>query len=185
MSILATLASVGGTVLAVLLAARIHAFIPSRDLVELDAAARDVVTSATTAKGTLRVIATAPHPQALPPVPRGGRNVADGQAVFLEFAGPAPRRGVIEVQGRDEHGFAVLAVRGAAPGKALAAVLLHLRDAYAIVPRADFAWPSGSHRRSLIRFLLLGSGHLAAVTVAVLRNAEPDPARRPRIHVGP
>ncbi|MEU7823178.1 hypothetical protein [Catellatospora sp. NPDC049133] len=174
-----------GTVLAVLLATRFHAFIPSRDPVVLDCAARDIVTSATTAERTLRVIATAPTPHAHQAAPGTGLMVTGGQAVFLEFAGPTARRGVIEVRGRDEHGFAVLAVRGGAPGKTIAAVLLHLRDVHAVAPRADFAWPTEGHRRSLIRFLLLGSGHLAAVTVAVLRNAEPDPAHRPRIHVGP
>ncbi|GHJ44179.1 hypothetical protein Cs7R123_15210 [Catellatospora sp. TT07R-123] len=185
MSILTVTAPAAGAALAVLLAVRARAFTPTGDPVEFDPAARAVAASATAADSLLRVIAAAPVARHQPQTPGPARSAASREALFLEVVGPPSRPGVIEVTGRDDHGFPVLAVRAAAPGKAIAAVLLHLRDVNGTVPRVDFAWPVAGHRRGLIRFLLLGSGHLAAVTVAVLRSAEPDPARRPRVHVGP
>jgi hypothetical protein len=67
---------------------------------------------------------------------------------------------------------------------ALAALLLHIRDRTGEPPHAYFGWTEGNPIAYLLKFLALGEGDVAPVTREVLRQAEPDPERRPRIHLG-
>ncbi len=67
---------------------------------------------------------------------------------------------------------------------AIAALLLYCRDETGAIPHAYFGWTEGNPIAYVLKFLALGEGDTAPVTREVLRQAEPDPMRRPRIHLG-
>ncbi|QJT00292.1 APC family permease [Streptomyces asoensis] len=90
----------------------------------------------------------------------------------------------VTVRGDEKHGVRRLRVSGPTVPNAIAAVLLELRDRTGQVPHAYFSWTEGNPVGQLIRFLVFGDGEVAPVTREVLRRAEPDPGRRPRVHVG-
>ncbi|MDX3113052.1 amino acid transporter [Streptomyces scabiei] len=90
----------------------------------------------------------------------------------------------IDVHGDEKHGVRRLRVSGPTVPNSIAAVLLALRDRTGQVPHAYFSWTEGNPVSHLIRFLVFGDGEVAPVTREVLRRAEPDPERRPRVHVG-
>src|SRR5919201_250078 len=50
--------------------------------------------------------------------------------------------------------------------------------------RADSHIPPGNPLKFLAKYILFGEGDIAPVTHEVLRQAEPEPARRPAIHLG-
>jgi hypothetical protein len=90
----------------------------------------------------------------------------------------------ITVHGEEKYGVRRLRVTGPTVPNAIAAVLLSLRDRTGKVPHAYFTWTEGNPVSHLIRFLIFGDGEVAPVTREVLRRAEPDPERRPRVHAG-
>jgi hypothetical protein len=90
----------------------------------------------------------------------------------------------ITVHGEKKYGVRRLRITGPTVPNAIAAVLLALRDRTGKVPHAYFTWTEGNPVSHLIRFLVFGDGEVAPVTREVLRRAEPDPERRPRVHVG-
>jgi hypothetical protein len=90
----------------------------------------------------------------------------------------------LEVQGVDVQGYHVLRCVSPAIPNAIAALLLFIRDETRQTPHAYFGWTEGNPITYLLKFLALGEGDTAPVTREVLRQTEPDPSRRPRIHVG-
>ncbi|MEU4082873.1 amino acid transporter [Streptomyces aureus] len=107
--------------------------------------------------------------------------------VFLEVTvgDPSEFESVMNVRGEVLHGrYRVLTLESASIPNALAALLLHVRDTTGGIPHIYFEWTEGNPFTNFLRFFLFGQGEVAPVTREVLREAEPDRARRPRVHVG-
>ena len=91
---------------------------------------------------------------------------------------------LLEVHGRTRGKHRVLWVDAPGVPNAIAAILLYIRDVTGVVPDAFFEWAEANPTKSLLRFLFVGQGEVAAVTHEVLRRAEPDRSRRPTGHIG-
>ncbi len=112
---------------------------------------------------------------------------ADDDTIFVEVVLRDPSEFETEVHVRGElmHGhYRVLTFESATVPNALAALLLHIRDETGRRPHVYFEWTEGNPVANFIRFLLFGQGEVAPITREVLREAEPDRAHRPHVHVG-
>lgn len=160
--------------------------------VELDPVAERLVADAAR-RGVLRIIAN--HPDDRTPreyllkenEEREASNIPVGDPVlFLEVTvrDASEFASKLCVQGEMIDEYAVLKVEGSSIPNSIAAVLLYLRDRTGKQPHVYFGWVEGNPLKYLARFILFGEGDVAPVTHEILRRAEPDPKRRPAIHVG-
>jgi hypothetical protein len=113
-------------------------------------------------------------------------HLPDASVLFLEVkpGDASDFTGHLSVSGVDVGGYRVLRCTSPAVPNAIAGLLLDLRDRTDTIPHAYFGWTEGNPIAYLLKFLAFGEGDTAPVTREVLRQAEPDPARRPRVHVG-
>ena len=102
----------------------------------------------------------------------------------VEVCDPSDFMDVMEIKGVDVHGYHVLHAESSTVPNAIGAFLLHLRETTGKLPHCYFSWSEGNPLIFLFRYLFLGEGDTAPVTREVIRQAEPDPERRPVIHAG-
>ncbi|MET9630089.1 amino acid transporter [Lentzea sp. NPDC006480] len=117
-----------------------------------------------------------------------GINPVPGSAdvIFLEIdiVDPSAFSNVLCVQGVEVDGHRILRASAPAAPNAIAAILLALRDSTGVIPHAHFEWSEGNPLGHLFRYLILGRGDTPPVVREIIRSAESDPSRRPRVHVG-
>ncbi|MFJ1729658.1 amino acid transporter [Streptomyces sp. NPDC088254] len=107
--------------------------------------------------------------------------------VFVEVTvlDPSEFEAGLTVRGEVLHNrYRVMTLESSSIPNALAALLLHVRDATGCTPHIYFEWTEGNPFANFLRFFLFGQGEVAPVTREVLRGAEPDRSRRPRVHAG-
>ncbi|MEU1267991.1 amino acid transporter [Streptomyces sp. NPDC005799] len=118
---------------------------------------------------------------------RADNDIPGEDFVFVEVTvtDPSEFEAGLTVHGEVLHNrYRVLTLESSSIPNALAALALHVRDATGCIPHIYFEWTEGTPFANFLRFFLFGQGEVAPVTREVLREAEPDRARRPRVHTG-
>jgi hypothetical protein len=141
----------------------------------------------------VRIIAHRPDKMTLEEYDRKERQAREDHSLdrkepvlFLEVdrADASDFREDLDVRGVRVGDHRVLRCTSPAIPNAIAALLLHIRNATGRLPDAYFGWTEGNPIAYVLRYLALGEGDTAPVTREVLRKAIRNPLERPRIHVG-
>ena len=159
----------------------------------LDDTAQRFITESVDATGTLHIIANHPHRRDEAEYDEDARQARDvhhipedDPVLILEIyvRDASEFSADLNVEGVQVNDHRILRGESAAVPNAIAALLLYLRDRNDKPPHAYFHWGERNPFLYLIRYLLSGQGDVAPLTREILRQAEPDLARRPGIHAG-
>jgi hypothetical protein len=161
------------------------------DTVRLDGAAQAVIQEV--APDVIRIIAHRPDSREVHEYDEKERQAREDHSldrgerlIFLEVdqGDVSDFQGDLEVRGERVGRHSVLRCKSPAVPNAIAALLLHIKDATRTIPHAYFGWIEGNPVAYAFRYVALGEGDTAPVTREILRQAIHDPLDRPRIHVG-
>jgi hypothetical protein len=110
---------------------------------------------------------------------------ASDPVLFLEVTvrDPSEFESVLRITGEQRYGYRILRAESSAVANSIAALLLYIRNQTGKLPHVYFSWTEGNPIVNVLRYLIFGEGEVAPVTREVLRHAEPDPGRRPTVHV--
>lgn len=114
-------------------------------------------------------------------------NIPEEEIIFLEVAiTDASDFGedILAVRGLTEGQYKILSCASPAVPNAMAALLIFIRDKTNQVPHIYMGWTEGNPLLYILKYLFLGEGETAPITREILRENEPDPDQRPRVHVG-
>lgn len=160
--------------------------------VHFDAAAKRIIDKSARA-GQVRIIANEPdarneaeYAEKVREAEENSNIPHDCPPVFLEvtISDASDFISTLHVHGEKRFGYRILRVQSPSIANAIAAILLDIRDETGIRPHVYFSWTEGNPFKFLVRYLFSGDGDVPPVTREVLRRAEPDPHRRPLVHVG-
>ncbi|HEX8999562.1 MAG TPA: amino acid transporter [Blastocatellia bacterium] len=161
------------------------------DGVELSDTARQFIEEARS--GTIRIIANRPDRgdadeyRLKEKQERWNNHIPPEEPVlFLEIrpGDASDFSGTLKIRGAQVGNYRILRTRSAAIPNAIAAFLLHVRNETGQIPHVYFGWTEGNPVWYVLKFIFFGEGDTAPVTHEILRQAEPDPSRRPSVHVG-
>ena len=157
----------------------------------IDAKAQEIIEQA--AKGHIRIVANHPgerdeaeYREKESEKRENNHIPAEDPIIFLEVTvvDASNFSGAINVRGEERHGFKILRVYATTVPNSIAALMLRIRDETGVIPHVYFAWTEGNPLVYIFNYIVFGQGDVPPVTHEVLREAEPDPAKRPRVHVG-
>lgn len=110
----------------------------------------------------------------------------EGDFIFLEVS-PTDSSDFMEdnliIRGEMVDNYRIWKCESPSVPNAIAGILLHVRDLTGKVPHVYFGWTEGHPVAYVVKYILWGEGETAPVTREILRSIEPDPAKRPRVHV--
>lgn len=114
-------------------------------------------------------------------------NIPEDQIIFLEIKVSDASEfddEILSVEGGKEGSYKILRCESPAVPNAMAALLLHIRDKYHKQPHVYLGWTEGNPIMYILKYLFVGEGETAPLTREILREVEPNPKVRPRVHVG-
>lgn len=161
------------------------------DKIELDETARELIKEI--ARGEIRVVANRRDNGSVEEYKfkthknRINNNISENTPILfyeVELADASEFKSSLTVRGSRIGKYRVLRVQSASIPNAIAAFLMYLRDETEKIPHMYFGWSEGNPFKYLLKFIFFGEGDTAPVTHEILRKAEPDPAKRPNVHVG-